>query len=299
MSRISAYPKIFAIGQDYIRDIFKGEVEISEKVDGSQFSFGKVGGEIWVRSKGAQLYFENPEKMFLEAITYVDEIREKLPDDTIFYCEYLKKPKHNTLAYTNIPKNHLALFSVMRVDRTFDQDLEKWSEFLGIDRVPIFFKGVVKEVAEIHDYLERESYLGGQKIEGIVVKNYSQPFLLGGQPIPLMAGKYVSERFKEVHNKRWNKEESGKSRLQLFFDGFRTEARWKKAVQHLRDKSELDNSPKDIGSLIKEVHIDIEEEEIENIKNELYKEFKSQIMRTATFGLPEWYKNRLLESSFD
>ena len=33
---IQAYTKIFAIGTDYIRDIFNEEVEISEKIDGSQ-----------------------------------------------------------------------------------------------------------------------------------------------------------------------------------------------------------------------------------------------------------------------
>lgn len=43
---IRAFPKIFAIGQRYISDIFKDEVEISEKIDGSQFCFGKIGGQV-------------------------------------------------------------------------------------------------------------------------------------------------------------------------------------------------------------------------------------------------------------
>ena len=50
---ISAFPKIFAIGTDYIKDLFNGPVEITEKIDGSMFVFGKVDGELFMRSKGA------------------------------------------------------------------------------------------------------------------------------------------------------------------------------------------------------------------------------------------------------
>jgi hypothetical protein len=54
---IKAFPKIFAIGQDYIKDIFDGEVEVTEKIDGSQFVFGKLAGELYFRSKGKQQFF--------------------------------------------------------------------------------------------------------------------------------------------------------------------------------------------------------------------------------------------------
>lgn len=33
---IKAFPKIFSIGTDYIKDIFKEEVEITEKIDDSR-----------------------------------------------------------------------------------------------------------------------------------------------------------------------------------------------------------------------------------------------------------------------
>jgi len=77
---ISAYPKIFAVGTDYIRDIFKDEVEVTEKVDGSQFAFGKIDGVVHMRSKGAKLYAENPEKMFIKGIEHVQEIQDILPE---------------------------------------------------------------------------------------------------------------------------------------------------------------------------------------------------------------------------
>ena len=37
---IPAYPKIFSIGSPYVPNLFKGRVEVTEKIDGSQFTFG-------------------------------------------------------------------------------------------------------------------------------------------------------------------------------------------------------------------------------------------------------------------
>lgn len=297
---ITAFPKIFAIGTNYIVDIFQDDVEITEKVDGSQFAFGRIGEKVFMRSKGAQLFAENPEKMFSEGIAYVESIKHTLPNNIVFYTEYLKNSKHNTLAYDRVPKNHLILFGVMHVSGRFEIDLEAWAKFLNIDAVPVVFSGKINNATELVSMLEKDSILGGQKIEGVVVKNYHRKFLLGGQPMPLMAGKLVSERFKEVHRERWGKEETGKSRIQTFFDSFRTEARWEKAVQHLEEKGELSSQPKDIGKLFKEVHSDIESEECEAVKAWLWNEFKTELKRNATAGLPEWYKKRLVErSAFD
>ena len=35
-----SYPKVYAIGHAYLGALFDGEVVVTEKVDGSQFSFG-------------------------------------------------------------------------------------------------------------------------------------------------------------------------------------------------------------------------------------------------------------------
>lgn len=296
---ITAFPKIFAIGTDYIRDIFMEPVEVTEKIDGSQFAFGRVKRELWIRSKGAQLYTDNPEKMFAEGIAYVEQIQDRLPDGMVFYAEYLKKPKHNTLTYSRIPKNHLMLFGAMHISQKFHTNIEEYADLLEIETVPVFGWITVKNSAELAEMLDRESALGGAKIEGVVVKNFKRQFLLGGQPMPLMAGKFVSESFKEVHRERWGVEEKGKSRMEVFFDSFRTPARWEKAVQHLAERGELENELRDIGKLFKEVHSDIEAEEMENVKNYLWGEFKDELKRRATGGLPEWYKTKLAARSFD
>lgn len=298
---IKEFPKIFTIGQDYIKDIFENNVEVTEKIDGSQFNFGKINGVFYMRSKGKQIFEEAPEKMFKEGIEYGLSIKDRIPDNTIFYTEYLQKEKHNVLKYNRIPLNHLILFGISGgTGEIFIKDysqLKHYAEFLNIDVVPLLFEGKVSSIDFLLELLETESMLGGTKIEGVVVKNYSNPFIIGGRVIPVMMGKFVSERFKEVH-KDWSKNHAGKGKWQQFVESYRTEARWLKSIQHLKDSNKLENSPRDIGILIKTIKEDIVEEEKENIKNFLWKEFGDQLLRSSVSGFPEWYKKYLAEKSF-
>ncbi len=295
---ITAYPKIFIIGTDYIREIFDGEVEVTEKIDGSQFCFGKIKGQLYLRSKGAMLYQENPEKMFKEAIDYIVSIKDYLPNNITFYSEYLKTPRHNVLKYNRVPQNHLILFGVIDTAQRCLLSIQHYAEQFGIESVPVLYRGKIISPEQLTALLDTESILGGTKIEGVVVKNFNKAFLLGGQPIPLMAGKFVSEKFKETAKEKWGKEHTRGGHFLTFLESFKTEARWQKAIQHLRDSGKLENSPRDIGNLLKEIQKDITEEEKENIKNFLWNENKGDIFRYATKGFPEWYKSQILKSAF-
>lgn len=299
---IKAFPKIFAIGQNYIRDIFDGPVEVTEKIDGSQLAFGKVNGELFIRSKGKVMVPDAPEKMFIPAVEYVNSIEDRIPDNTVFYCEYLRTPRHNCLKYDRIPTNHLVLFGMSDsygskfADGVFG--LYNYAEYLGIDCIPFLYRGVVRSIDFVKGWMETTSYLGGAKIEGVVVKNYAKQFFLGGQPIPIMMGKFVSEAFKEVNQKNFKGEHTGKGKWETFCEGYRTEARWHKAIQHLTESGELESSPKDIGKLIKEVQRDIIDEEKHTIMEFLFREFGQDLLRKSIHGLPEFYKNQLAERSF-
>ncbi len=298
---IKAFPKIFSIGQDYISQIFDSEVEITEKVDGSQFNFGKIEDELHMRSKGKQIFPEAPEKMFKEAVDYVYSIAERIPNNTVYYCEYLKSPHHNILKYDWIPKNHLVVFGVSDPVCNFKakySELINYAEDVGLTTVPLLYSGLVSDVQFLKALLETKSFLGGSLIEGVVVKNYSIPFLLGGQPIPIMAGKYVSEKFKETNQESWSKENTTRGKWEVFLESFRTEARWNKAIQHLREAGTLENAPRDIGGLIRAIHQDIEDEEKESIKGFLWSHFKQDLMRKSIAGFPEWYKGKLMENVF-
>lgn len=300
--RISPFPKIFAVGSPHIPTLFKGEVEITEKIDGSQFVFGKIDDELWMRSKGALLHIDAPQQMFEEGVRYIEDVSHRLPNNVVFYSEWLRQPKHNVLKYARTPKNGIALFGVQFLSTGhFVSQHDRLCEFakaLDVETVQLLHKGPVDDIDMLDKLLNTESQLGGADVEGIVVKNYGQDFWLGGQLMPLTAGKYVSEKFKEIHRKNWSKENTAGGKWQVFKDQYCTETRWEKAVQHLRDKGELEREPRDIGKLIKEVRSDITEEEKETIKEFLWKQFGDELLRNSTKGLPEWYKHKLAEDSF-
>lgn len=295
---LKAFPKIFALGQRYVTEIFLDDVEVSEKIDGSQFVFGKINGELHMRSKGAALYPEaGVPNLFVPAVNHVLKVQDRIPDGVILYGETLCRGKHNALTYSTTPKNNIALFAVCNTSGDFISNvetLEAYVEILEIDCAPIIYRGKLESIEEVMAFMGRESFLGGTKIEGIVIKNYFRPFLLGGTVMPLMVGKLVSEHFKEINRKEWT---GNKSTTDSFISSFKTEARWEKAVQRLKESDRLLGEPKDIGSIIKEVHADIIEEETEDIKEWLYNHHIKQLCRASTAGLPEWYKSKLLENS--
>ncbi len=304
MSRIHRYPKIFNVGNEYIPNLFEGEVEVTEKIDGSQWGWGvDKEGNIVMRSKGKEVYFEDYENMFEKAVSWVDKNREKIKswgNDTYFYGEFLSNPSHNILQYERVPKNNIMLFGARINGGKFVSkynELQKIADSLGLEPVPILFRGEIKTFDELKTLLNEKSILGKEIIEGMVIKNFNQPIVIGNRPQPSF-GKYVREKFKERHRKGWNKKFSPKNKLEQFINSFRTEARWQKTVQHLREAGELENAPRDIGKLLVEIEQDIKAEEKENIKAELYDLFIDQITRTAKGGFPEWYKRRLAENAF-
>jgi hypothetical protein len=298
-----SYPKVYALGHaavaDLMSDIFEDGVIVEEKVDGSQFSFGKFAGELRCRSRGKEIVMDAPEKLFTEAVEVVKTLGPKLNDGWTYRAEYLKKPKHNALAYDRIPLNHLVLFDINTGHEEYIADYrykKDEADRLGIDCVPNLTPDKLTCAQDVMALLETTSLLGGQKIEGVVIKNYKR----FGRDGKALMGKYVSEAFKEVHGKTWSKNNPGpKDLLAMLTERYHTETRWNKAVQHLRDRGELTNSPKDIGNLIKEIQQDTLDECKEDILLELWRWAKPKIARGIICGAPEWYKQKLLEAQFD
>lgn len=298
----AAFPKILHIGDKQIATLFDGEVEITEKVDGSQLGFGKVDGELFVRSKGKEQDLDNPDMMFEKAVEYIKTIADRIPENITFYGEWLNKPKHNTLAYDRTPKNGIALFGVYDpvAREHFGMDkIADWAAKLDVETVPLLFRGEANAEGVLEMVKNQVSFLGGQNIEGVVVKRYTPWMFMGQIPQTVMSGKYVTEEFKEVHIKNWKKENTGKGKLEVAISQYKSEARWNKAVQHLRDNGDLTGTPKDIGGLIKEVRADIEAEEKENIKDQLWAIYKNDFLASATNGLPQWYKEKLVKGEIN
>lgn len=300
MSKTAAFPKILHIGDNQILDLFEGEVEITEKVDGSQFSFGKIDGEVITRSKGRE--FTEPDKLFQPVWEYVHSIEDRLPEGIWFYGETLCQPRHSTLAYDRVPKNHFVLFGVYNKEANLFYDYDhilEWATKLDVDPVPLLFRGEISQSEILKFVDETVSYLGGQNVEGVVVKAYKPWMFLGQIPLTVMSGKYVTEAFKEVNNKDWTKLNTGNGKFDVLKENYRTEARWNKAIQHLRENGELTGTPKDIGALLKEVAIDLETEEKENIKEQLYEIYRRDIIKYASHGLAQWYKEKLVKGEIN
>jgi hypothetical protein len=292
------YPKIYTIGHAAVKDLFADEIVVEEKVDGSQFSFGIYDGEIRCRSKGQALVTDAPEKMFIKAVETVKEIAPLLTNNWTYRGEYLQKPKHNVLAYDRHPNKHIIIFDINTGLECYLLHEARAAEAarIGLESIPVLFSGQLENAKTLVDLLERVSVLGGQKIEGFVVKNYSR----FGKDGKVLMGKYVSEAFKEVHNGEWRKENPGKKDIiDQLIAAYKTPARFAKARQHLKEAGKLEGSPRDIGALIKEVQADIEAECSEEIKQKLFDHSMPQILRSAIGGLPQWYKEQLLKDGLN
>jgi hypothetical protein len=295
---ISAYGKIYNLGHEAVRDLFNGPVLIEEKVDGSQFSFGvDMDGELCCRSKNCEINVDDPTGLFDLAVTQVRRVRELLPRGYTFRAEYLKKPAHNHLNYMRVPLNNLALFDVDTGDQSYLPHASKteWAKALDFDVVPVIFEGKISSEDDLKDAIKRRSYLGGADVEGVVIKNYS----LFGRDGKTLMGKYVSPAFRETQKVSWKAANPGGAEIrEVISEKLRTDRRWEKAVERMRDDGVLENSPRDIGILIRYVRQDLTDECVPFIKDLLYDWAKDNVMRGAIRGLPEWYKQRLIDQQF-
>lgn len=295
---LGSYGKIYASGNKFVQSVFNGPVVIQEKVDGSQFSWCLNNGELYFRSRKQQMRPFAYEGMFAAGIKAIEEIKDLLTPDVIYRGEYLSKPKHNALTYDRIPLRNIILFDIEAIEDGPEcyygpELVQKEAERLGMECVPTYYEGIVTDVEkQVLPFLkEKTPILGGKFIEGVVIKNYERPTEDGH----FMKAKIVAEDFKEVHSHEWKKANpSSKDIVQSIVDSYRTEPRWEKSIQHLRDDEILQDAPQDIGPLIKAVNQDILEECKEEIKDTLFNHYWKDISRGITKGLPEYYKRKLI-----
>lgn len=303
---LPSYGKVFTIGHRAIASIFDGEVEIQEKVDGSQFSFGLIDGKPFCRSRNTQLNMDDPEGMFKLGVDEVKRMHHDglLNEGLVYRGEFLAKPKHNTISYSRVPKGHIVLFGIDDLDTNSNSssyDLVKfYSEFLGLEAVPLLFKGRFDNPKNYLEFLrtlmDAESFLGGAKMEGVVVKNHSRFDSVNHRP---MKAKLVSDSFKEKHKVDWKKSNpTKKDAVQMLIQSLTTEARWRKALERMRDSGEDIGVPECIGKAMVEIQSDVIEEEVDYIKDSLYNSFIGDIKRGVTRGFPEWFKERLVSGEF-
>ena len=300
-----SYQKILHLGDTMLDRLLEGEVNIEEKIDGSM---GRVmitpEGDILCGSKRVE-FINQMDSGFRPMVDAVNKAFAgyKPEHTTHIFGEYLGSPKHNTLSYSRIPKNHFMIFDVM------EESLQKniwlgyeakraFSESFGFEVSPLLHSGDGKMITTefIKDVLKTQSVLGNEIIEGIVIKNYDQYFDVVKHPWlegMWMAGKYVRSEFKERNGGEWAGKKVGVEQIKLNIPKITI---WQKSIQHLRDDGKLQNNMKDMAILIDEVKKDFVEEQKEFMKEELWEVYGRAITGEVVKGLPEYYKDRLLEN---
>lgn len=280
---IPSYGKIYRIGHKDIRRLFEGPVAIQEKIDGSQFSaMVDEDGVLHCRSKNEPLSLTDPPKLFAPAVEHICKISKYMVWGWIYRFETLNRPKHNALAYDRVPMGNLVLIDALD-DSSSNVELPDVAARLDVEPVQEFYYGLAS-MADLPHYLDLKPQLGGSMIEGVVIKNYA----LG------LKGKYVAPRFQEVMRKRPPKVPRA-SIVDALSRKYLSEARWDKAVAHLREAGTLTESVQDIGTLIKEVQRDIIEECGDEIREELFQHHAKDLRNGWIQGLPDWYKARVFE----
>ena len=293
------YPKIVQMGSKNTRDMGVDGIRIDEKVDGSCLimSRGFYGKMEFFNKKG-----QPAPSLFNKPIEYLKSMERHIPAGYTYFMEILNKPKHNQICYDRVPKNGIYLFDVYdQISEAYfpmGEDVDAMArDYLDVSGPNVLFETVFaisySEVVEhAQAFIGEESFLGGHAIEGVVIKDYSLSHYNGKLEWPLTVAKIVSDEFREVMGQKHQKVKADPFRE--FFKTFCTEARWNKAVQHLEEEGSLLYEDSDIGSIIKEVHMDIEEEELEYIQKQLMNIAMKPLKKTAVEGLAHWYKDKLV-----
>jgi len=284
-SPIPGLGKLHHVGSRNAQFVDDGDnVEYTEKVDGSQFNFMlSMEGRLHFRSKNAAINPYSP-NMFEAGVRSIEARKDLLRPGWVYRGEYLRGPKQNALQYMRAPAGHVYLF---RVDLGADyfmstQELVHEAGRLGLEP-PHILPGPSESM---------ESCLGGVVAEGYVVKNYDRCCPMTGK-YPLMA-KWVRADFREINSKEWSEANpKPKDIVDQLASEVCTETRMEKAIQRLAEQGILDNSPRDIEALMKELSEDIRVEAAEYVAERLLKHFLPQVIRKAVRQFPQWYRQRI------
>lgn len=291
-----SYPKVYSVGDARVEGLLKGPVVVTEKIDGSQFSFGMLEGGLVIHSHHADITnVDLPYGMFTDAIRWVRDNKEKLKVGYIYRGEVVYRPKHNILTYNRTPKNNIIIFDINADPSGYMgySDVVYEAQRLGLETVPLFYYGTIQGAGDLKNLLSAKPSILGGSVEGCVVKNYRA---YNGDGHVLM-GKYVTDAFKEI--KTSIMPVPGESWLDSLVRRYKTEARWSKAVIHLYEQGRLSWVAQDIPALMEETERDLKEECSAAIAKDLLDHWWREISSKVRSGLPDWYLKQLADKAFD
>lgn len=277
-----------------------GIMFLQEKIDGSQFRFRVIDGELRCWSRGRQLNVteHNHDKLFASAVESAKRLAALLPEGHVFCAEAMASRRHNIVQYDRAPSTGMVLFDVWTPQLGYADHMgvSAWGDALGLEVAPYirtFGPGQFINIpALVEETRSAVSMLGGP-VEGFVLKALDAVDRFGG----LVRWKIINPSFSET--KVVKKATSQHAELFEIGKSVATAMRWQKAVNRLREKGLLRMNNSDIGQVIKEIQADIEKEELDVIKARLWVGARKDIFRGALDGFPGWYQAQLATGGFD
>lgn len=235
------------------------------------------------------------------------------------FGEYMPSSKPKKIPYNRAPKNYLAVFDIMVSNEEkyaflhpIDTKFDAICETLQVDQVPTLHFGNgcgMQDFIKVNEtFFDKESYLGGHKIEGTVSKSYDN-FLdkngvkmvdksYGGEKLALPMIKFVQPYLQEHAYVEKMDTSTIEGIAQFIGDRCITEGRVYKALTKLEFDAQTTYDRSNTKEIIKEVMNDVLVEEDASIRKMLYKEFKSSFGKNAKKIVDTYFKlleDRLME----
>ncbi len=152
-------------GIDFINKLFSNSVYITEKIDGSRFSFKRDKTELIFYKRDSKKPINMIDRTIASfheaAIEHIESLKlSSIPDGVTFGFEYFVSNNIGSIVYDKTPKNGLILTDVSMggAANTNIDDLIKFSKILKTDPPPVIFNGTMsgKQKEKLIDFLTTE-----------------------------------------------------------------------------------------------------------------------------------------------
>jgi hypothetical protein len=148
------------LGQDFVNDLFKDYLVVTEKLSGSAFSFEKAGSSlkffksndkpINLVDRTLMVYYEKPINYIKDS---TDSFMDSIPGNWRFCFQYFVHNEPGVIRYDKLPKNNLVLTHILvknpngKVTKIIEDPrvIEDWSNALGVTPLLPIFKGYLTD----------------------------------------------------------------------------------------------------------------------------------------------------------
>lgn len=276
---------------------------IEEKIDGTQLSFQRRGDAVEFRNRSKVIPNEALGNWCYDnAVRSIKRLADRLNPAYTYHGEAVCKRRHNVVAYGGTPLKFWICYGICDGERHLDRTAtEAECARLGLGCVKVLYanenpddRDPTPKVLEIVARIEAgeiESCLGGNVIEGVVVK-HNAAWHVRSKSHKHIQFKHVTSAFKERHGERrpplaGYDADSLMDYLARLGRGFALPAVYQKAAQHIREDP-AGKTTISVASLAREVERDIRKENGQDIAEAIAEAFMPIVTRHATAGIAQW-----------